>query len=69
MADGFVAGKAKAAVDVAGGTDEAFLGAGGHGGSGVICGPLEFIGTENRDQRSENRDQGTENRDQRSEIS
>ena len=34
MADGFVAGQAQAAEDVAGGADDAFLGCGGQGGSG-----------------------------------
>jgi hypothetical protein len=33
MADGFVAGKAKAADDVVSGTDEAFLDGGGQEGS------------------------------------
>ena len=35
MADGFVAGKAQRAEDVAGGADDAFLRCGGHGGSGI----------------------------------
>lgn len=35
MADGFVAGKAKAADDVMSGTDEAFVGSGGQEGSGA----------------------------------
>ena len=35
MADGFIAGQAKAADDVASGADEAFLGGGGQEGPGV----------------------------------
>ena len=43
MADGFVAGQAQAADDVARGADEAFLCGGGQAGSGVICGQFESI--------------------------
>ena len=43
MADGFVAGQAKAADDVSSGTDEAFLCGGVQVGSGVICSQFESI--------------------------
>jgi hypothetical protein len=60
MADGFVAGEAKASVDVAGGADEAFFSGSVQGGSRVVW-PSPSV---YRMEVSAARGRGTEIRDQ-----
>ena len=45
MADGFVAGEAEGAEDIARGADDAFLRGGGQEGSGNVGSPISLLGS------------------------